>query len=234
MIITIDGPAASGKSCAARYLAEKLGYYYLYSGMLYRACAYILLKHGGYSKAQFAHIKAGVVSGLFNVQRIRYLYTVRDGEKVFFDEVEITPHLKTPVIDEASSLLGINKAIRNAVSLVQHAIGTHENIVADGRDMGTAIFPHAEIKFFLTASVEERARRWQASQEKCGRLFTVQEAQAILTERDQRDTIREHAPLAVAPDAIMIDNTYLSAEETCEQMEIVVKKHIKELHELRQ
>ncbi len=222
MIITIDGPAASGKSCTARCLAQKLGYYYLYSGMLYRACAYVLLKHGGYSKAQLAHIKPGIVSGLFNVHRIRYLYTARDGEKVFFDECDITPHLKTPAIDDASSLLGLNKAIRQAVSMVQHAIGTHENIVADGRDMGTVIFPHAEIKFFLTASVEERARRWQASQEKSERHFTLPEAHAILTERDQRDTIREHAPLAVAPDAIMIDNTFLSAQETCERMEALV------------
>lgn len=224
MIITIDGPAASGKSSVARCLAQKLGYYYLYSGMLYRACAYVLLKHGGYAKNQIAHLKPEIVSTFFNVIRIRYTYTPHHGEKIFFDDVDITHHLKTPLIDDASSMLSENPAIRHAIGIVQHAISTHSNIVADGRDMGTVVFPHAEIKFFLTASAEERARRWRVDQEKRGHQYSFTEAHALLSDRDQRDTIRAHAPLAVAPDAIMIDNTDLSSQETCARMEEVVRK----------
>jgi cytidylate kinase len=225
MIITIDGPAASGKSSAARCLAQKLGFYYLYSGLLYRACAYVLLKHG-HSKEQLAHIKPGIVSTLYNVERIRYVYNLRDGEQLFFDGTDITSHLKTSKIDDAASLLSANPFIRHAISMVQHAIGLQSNIVADGRDMGTVVFPHAEVKFFLTASVEARAMRWKTDQEKQGHSFTLEEVMAILSERDHRDTIREHSPLAVAKDAIMIDNTDMSAVETCKKMEDEVKKHI--------
>lgn len=227
MIITIDGPAASGKSSAARCLAQKLGFYYLYSGLLYRACAYVLLKQG-YTKEQLAHIEPGIVSTFYNVQRIRYSYTPRDGEKIFFDDVDITPFLKTPKIDDASSLLSANPFIRHAVATVQHAIGAQSNIVADGRDMGTVVFPHAEVKFFLTASVAARAMRWQQDQAKHGHQFTIEEATAILSERDQRDTIRNSSPLAVAADAIMIDNSMLSQQETCERMENEIKRFFAE------
>lgn len=223
MIITIDGPAASGKSSAARCLAQKLGFYYLYSGLLYRGCAYVLLKEG-FTKKEFARIDPGLVSTYYNVKRIRYLYTLNHGEQLFFDGNDITAHLKTPNIDEASSLLSANPFIRHAVSTVQHAIGLQSNVVADGRDMGTVVFPDAKIKFFLTASVEARAQRWQRAQEKQGHSFTLEEATVILTERDHRDTIRDYSPLAVANDAIMIDNTNLTAAETCQKMENEVKK----------
>lgn len=223
MIITIDGPAASGKSSAARCLAQKLGFYYLYSGLLYRGCAYVLLKEG-YTKEQLARIEPGIVSSVYNVQRIRYHYTQREGEKLFFDATDITPFLKTPKIDDASSLLSANPFIRQAISVVQHAIGLQSDIVADGRDMGTVVFPRAEVKFFLTASVEARAVRWQQDQANQGHQFTIEEATTILSERDQRDTIRDHSPLSVAPDAIMIDNTQLTAQETCLKMENVVKQ----------
>jgi len=223
MIITIDGPAASGKSSAARCVAQKLGFYYLYSGLLYRACAYVLLKEG-YTKKKFAHLNPTAVSTFYNVKRIRYLYSLNHGEQIFFDGRDITPYLKTPKVDEASSLLAENPAIREAIRLVQQEYSATSNIVADGRDMGTAVFPHADLKFFLTASVEVRAQRWQQDQTKRGNSFTLQEARELLIERDQRDTIREHSPLAVAPDAIMIDNTNLSAAETCKKIEEEIKK----------
>jgi CMP/dCMP kinase len=92
--------------------------------------------------------------------------------------------------------------------------------------MGTAVFPHANVKFFLTASVEARAQRWQHAQATVGNNFTIEEATAILTERDHRDTIREHSPLAVAQNAIMIDNTNMSAAETCQKIEDEVKRII--------
>lgn len=225
MIITIDGPSASGKSSVARCLAQKLGFYYLYSGLLYRACAYVLLKQG-YTREQLARIEPGVVSTFYNIHRIRYSYTPVTGEKIFFDDTDITLFLKTPKIDDASSLLSANPFIRHAVATVQHAIGTQSNIVADGRDMGTAVFPHAEVKFFLTASANVRARRWLQDQEKRGHVFTLEEAQAILNERDQRDTIRHSSPLAVASDAIMIDNSMLTQQETCEKMEKEVMRHM--------
>jgi CMP/dCMP kinase len=200
MIITIDGPAASGKSSASRCLARKLQYYYLYSGLLYRACAYVLAEYAEYTKNKL--------------------------EKVLFDGIDITPHLKSVRIDDYASLISVDGRIRNAVGVIQKKVSMDYSIVADGRDMGTVVFPRAEIKFFLTASVEVRAHRWQENQQQRGNRVTIQEAIEILTERDQRDTIRDSSPLAVAPDAIMIDNSDLSAAETCNRME----QHIRDYY----
>src|SRR5580658_2507016 len=150
MIITIDGPAASGKSSVARCLAKRLNYYYLYSGLLYRGCAYVLLKYGNYTKEQARTIKPGELSVFFNTQRIKYSYTHATGEQLFFDDHDITPHLKSAVVDDWSSLISADPAVRMAIGTVQHAIGATHNVVADGRDMGTVVFPEAELKFFLT------------------------------------------------------------------------------------
>lgn len=225
MIVTIDGPAASGKSSVARCLAQKLDYYYLYSGLLYRACAYVLAEYGGYTKTSFIDLRKEDVTALCNPDRIVYTYAHQTGERILFDRTDITAHLKSAVIDDYASLISIDLYVRQAVKVLQESIGAEHNIIADGRDMGTVVFPHAQVKFFLTASVEARAKRWQQDQQKRGNIVTYEQAVAILTERDHRDTIRDHSPLAVAPDAIMIDNTNLSAAETCALMEKIVREH---------
>jgi len=234
MIITIDGPSASGKSSLARSLAKRLFYYYLYSGLLYRGCAYVLMKYGNYSKHTIRGATPHDVSELCNSKRILYSYNYTDGERLFFDGADITRHLKTPLIDDCSSLISTVPAIREEVRIIQHMLAAQqENLIADGRDMGTIAFPHADVKFFLTASVEVRAERWRLDQEKRGNAVTHAQAVEQLSERDRRDTIRYYSPLAVAPDAIMIDNSALSAEQTCALCERYLERHAFTIIKLR-
>lgn len=226
IIITIDGPAASGKSSVSRCLARRLNYYYLYSGLLYRGCAYVLMKYGNYTKVQRRSIHPGELSDLFNNKRIKYTYDYEKGESLFFDGIDITPHLKSAKMDDYASMVSIEPDVRREVGIIQHAISVDHNIIADGRDMGTVMFPDATVKFFLTASVGVRAERWRLDQAKRGNNVTYDEAVAILSERDQRDTIRAHSPLEVAQDAIMVDNTTWSAEQTCNFMEQKIREKV--------
>lgn len=213
MIITIDGPVASGKSSLAQAVAEKLGLYYLCSGMLYRACAYILHRYAGYSEKKITHPTTEDVEQYCNQYRIRYLYTLR-GIQIFFDKHDITAHLKSETIDAYSSLISANKAVRIEVLRLQQIIAQGHDLIADGRDMGSVAFPNADYKFFVTASVDARAQRWQKDQAARGNIVTLEKAVLAVSERDERDTHRAHAPLIVPDGAIMIDNTDLVLEET--------------------
>lgn len=219
MIITIDGPASSGKSSVARLLAEKLGYYYYCSGLLYRACGYVLKYYAGCSKHRLETVSPEIVSLYCNVHRLVYKYTIIEGARIFFDQEDITIHLKTPEIDQCASMVSANNAVRIEIMTIQRYIADNNPMmVADGRDMGSVAFPQAEYKFFLTASVYERARRWHADQEKRGIVVTYDDALKALSERDQRDTVRAHAPLVVPADAITIDSTDMTLQQTVHAM----------------
>jgi cytidylate kinase len=228
MIITIDGPGASGKSSLAQAVAEKLSLYYLCSGMLYRACAYILHHYAGYSAEKIAHPTTEDVEQYCNQYRIRYVYTL-NGIQIFFDNHDITAHLKSATIDLYSSLISADKAVRIEVlqlqqAIAQEAIAQDRDLIADGRDMGSVAFPDADYKFFVTASVDARARRWQKDQAARGNVVSLEEAVLAISERDERDTHRAHAPLVVPDGAIMIDNTDLTLEKTEEQVLSYIKK----------
>jgi cytidylate kinase len=215
MIITIDGPAASGKSSIAQVVAQRRGMYYLCSGMLYRACAYILHHYAGYtSDKAMQHPHKGDIVRYCNIYRITYTYTLH-GVHILFDNHNITSFLKTPTIDHYASLFSAHPVVRAEILILQRAIAErHTELVADGRDMGSVAFPHAKYKFFLTASLEERAKRWQHAQKEQHNDVSLEEAMTAIAERDHRDTIRAHAPLTVPAGAITIDNTLLSLHET--------------------
>ena len=194
MIITIDGPAASGKSSIADELAKHLGLPCLHTGLLYRAIAYI---------------SANSVPSLQNLE-----YAYRDGKPIIlYNGTDITPHLSSTEIANATSALSAKPEIREL--LYQHFFkpyGEHKNFVTEGRDCGTVLYPHADVKIFLTASIEKRAERMLDDKNR----NTALREQAIsnLQKRDERDSTRAVAPLKPSPDAVIIDSSALTFEQT--------------------
>lgn len=225
MIITIDGPTASGKSSVARALADRLGMYHLNSGLLFRAYAYLMSM---YKKEQpdasfedaLAYVTRYIASG-----RLEYRYDAVNGAQLLCDGYDSTPYLKSPQIDQETSAMSMRPDIRSTVQKMQHMIAQTHDVVVDGRDAGSVVFPHADYKFFLTADVAVRAVRWQKDQERRGFCMTQQEAVAAISERDRRDQERTVAPLKIAHDAQLIDNSHLTFEETVQEfLKYVVKK----------
>lgn len=216
MIITLDGPAASGKSTIARLLARSLGYYYLYSGLIYRAYAYILLTEYDFTRADLTTITQDDITVI--TPDIRYAYTAQEGEKVFWRSIDITQHLTTAQISNAASIASTHAFVRNEINTLLQTIAAHHSIIADGRDMGSVVFKDADYKFYLTASLPVRAQRWMDSQLKLGNNYTLQQAHAIIQERDDRDMGRSCAPLHITADAQVIDSSALTIEQTLDKL----------------
>lgn len=223
MIITIDGPAASGKSTIARMAAEHLNFYYLNSGLLYRAVTYILIHHHKYTQQTLQSVTQKDVDECTDIKRIFYAYTPQEGSTVLYDNKDITGFLKDPQIDQSVSIISPQKLVREALSQLQRAIADNHDVVVEGRDVGSVVFPDADYKFFLTASLEVRAERWRNYQAKKGNLYSLEEVKELIEHRDLSDKTREISPLVVPAQAITIDNSDLTLEET--MLEIL--KHIK-------
>lgn len=217
MIITIDGPAASGKSTIGRMVADKLNLFYLYSGLLYRACAYILheqKKLKQYSeKATISREQAEVD---LKLHLLEYIYTSDHGIVIMYNNQQITEHLGKPEISSYASIISTQSSIRTLLTNMQRDLAQNKNIVADGRDCGTHVFPDAEIKFFLTASQDIRAIRLQKALASEGKKYTHDEVLKQIADRDFRDKSRAIAPLEPAHDALIVDNSLLTIAETFE------------------
>lgn len=218
MIITIDGPTASGKSTLARMLAHKLGYYYLYSGLMFRAVAYVLKYHYGYTETQFEHPRLEDITHLLDSKRFVYSYDNTHNERIFFDGVDITPHLKAGNMDQHASIVSRHEGVREQLMELQRAIARSNNVIIDGRDSGSVVFPYADYKFYVTASEQERARRWLKQQQSYGSTISLPEARAFIHERDERDTKRAIAPLVIPKGAYVIDTTYQTPQEAIAAM----------------
>ena len=184
MLIAIDGPAGAGKSTVARAVARALGWTYLDSGAMYRVVALAALR------------------GAPAPERIEL------GDRVISDGEDVTDAIRTPEVTEEASEVAADPAVRERLVAMQRELIAGGNFVAEGRDIGTVVAPNAEVKVFLTASADERARR-RAEQE--GR--PVAEVLAEQEARDERDESREHSPLRAAADAIDVDTTGLSIDE---------------------
>jgi cytidylate kinase len=210
MIITIDGPVASGKTSVARVVANRLGYTYLASGMLYRAVAYILVDRYFYDETKLRNPIATDIEII--TQHLIYENQV-EGPHVYYGPEDITLYLKTPTVDTSSSLLATTPYIHQVLLVLQRTIATGKNIVIESRDAGTTVFPDAQRKIFLTASNEERARRWQKDQESRGIVVSFERACQLISERDIRDTTRVVSPLVCPPDAYLIDSTNTSFDD---------------------
>jgi len=205
MVIAIDGPAGAGKSSVARAAAERLGFTYLDTGAMYRAVA-CRAEGDGADAAEVARTA-----------------TLELGERVRLDGEDVTERIREPWVSEAASRVAADPAVREALVAQQQRILGEGDWVAEGRDIGSVVAPGAEVKVFLTAAPEERARRRAAE------LGTDPETMIRdLAERDERDRTREHAPLAPAADAVPVDTTGLSLEEVVEQI-VTLATEAKEL-----
>lgn len=212
MIITIDGPTASGKSSVSRMLAGKLNAYYLYTGLLYRAVAYVLLREYGMALDSISKPDLKLVDTL--IEQFRYHYSAQNYEQIFYGTNDITPLLKNPIIDQAASLLSTHSGVRERLNQLQKKIALNKSIVIDGRDSGSVVFPNADFKFFLTASVQVRAERWHHQQIATGKHVAISDAVQEIATRDTRDSKRAHAPLIIPQSARVVDNSAMNISQT--------------------
>jgi CMP/dCMP kinase len=207
LIIAIDGPVGSGKSTVARGVAELLGYTYLDSGAMYRALALKAIRRG---------LSFSDAAALENFARETHIDLERgaDGQRVLLDGEDVTQTIRTAEVSQAASHVAIIPGVRQVLVDEQRRAGSRGGVVMEGRDIGTVVFPHAELKIFLDASVEVRAeRRWREHQQKGDGLLLVQVVEEV-RERDLRDRSRVASPLVRAKDAVLVDNTAMDADET--------------------
>ncbi len=225
MIITIDGPTASGKSSIAQKLAKKLSIYYLSTGFLYRAVSYILVREYNYQPHELT-VQALLDLELFlKSGDLLYTYDSENGPQIIFKAKNITTFLKLPEVDQWASLVSTNQKLRELLNSFQHELAKSQSLVIEGRDSGTVVFPHADHKFYVTAALPIRAQRWQHLQEKQQKKFSLDESILFISERDKRDITREHAPLRCATDAHLIDNSAKNIDETLELITAYLKNN---------
>ena len=146
----------------------------------------------------------------FDPQKFTYHYDTQMQEHISFEKQDITARLKEKYIDKLASIVSVNEIVRKKVTHIQRTLASNHNIVIDGRDVGSAVFPNAEIKFFVTASVKVRAQRWKKDQEKYGNHLSFEQAIVAITDRDDRDKNRIIAPLIIPENAIIIDTSDLT------------------------
>lgn len=220
MVITIDGPAGSGKSTAAKLLASRLGFFHLDTGAIYRSVAYLALKNSVpfNSEERLAKIASDM--------KIEFL---RDNEKnkVIVNGEDVTDKIRTPEISLGASDVGKLRKVRVALVDVQREFAKNNNIVAEGRDMGTVIFPEAEVKFYLDASIEVRAERRQKELAQKGIIKDLKEVIEEQRIRDEQDSKRDIAPLKPAEDAIILNTDRMNIDEVLEFLYSEVKKRWK-------
>jgi cytidylate kinase len=220
MIIAIDGPTASGKSTIARTLAHKLGFYFVSSGLFYRALAYVLSRDPHYMPEQVHRLSHQDIYTF--VHKLVYRYNASSGASIVYETEDITPYLKDKNMDYLSSIIATSAPVRHELMMFQRMLAQKKDIVMEGRDIGSVVFPNADVKFFITASEEERARRWQRDQAEKGNSYLLQECITIISDRDKRDRERVLCPLIVAPGAVVIDTTHLTKEETLQKMLVLI------------
>ncbi len=220
LIIAIDGPSGAGKSTLSRRLAATLGYINIDTGAMYRAVALAALRTG---------TDPGDEEALERLCARLHIGFVRSekGERVLLEDEDVSSAIRTPEISLLTSRISAVAAVRRDLVRRQRDMGEEGGVVLEGRDIGTVVFPHAEVKFFLSASARERGRRRFEELQAKGVDVDLEQTIAEVEARDAADTAREHAPLLQAPDAVVIDSTNLDIEEVLEKMlEIVESRRV--------
>ncbi|MHC4472015.1 MAG: (d)CMP kinase [Planctomycetota bacterium] len=202
VVIAIDGPSGSGKSTVARLLAMRIGFRFLDSGSMYRAVSLLALREGVGPEEE---ARLGELAGACRIELL--------GETVKLDGEDVSREIRSPEVTRFVSRVAAVRAVRASMVAKQRAAHPGEGLVAEGRDIGSVVFPDADLKVFLTARPEERARR-RALETGRG----LEEVLAEQKERDARDAGRRHSPLVRAPDAVELDTTGLSIEEVTDRL----------------
>jgi cytidylate kinase len=211
LIIAIDGPSAAGKSTLAKRLAKELGFTYLDTGAMYRALALKVLRE---------EIDIGNDAMLTElIGRTAIDLLGKDGElHVLLDGEDVSELIRTPEVSQMASKVSALKTVRQWMLVLQRALGQRGRVVAEGRDIGTVVFPDAEVKIYLDASAQERARRRVEELRRAGRQVGLDETLREMVERDKRDSERDLAPLCRAADAVAIDSSALDAEALAQKV----------------
>ena len=216
LIIAIDGPSGAGKSTVGRSLAKRLGYVYIDTGAMYRAVA-LKAREGAIDTADQERLSRWVMS-----LRITFLFENGDS-RIFCDGEDVTESIRSPEISLSASEISKMKGVREALVQMQKEMGKRGGVVLEGRDIGTVVFPDAEVKFYLDADPQERARRRFEELVKKGIPARFEETLEEVLRRDHNDMSRSISPLVKAGDAVLIDSTRLSLDEVVEKMVRVIQ-----------
>lgn len=216
-IVAIDGPSGAGKSTLSKLLARALGYTNIDTGAMYRAVALA---------ARRRRIELADEPALARLCRQIHIGFSRDGgeERVLLDDEDVSEAIRTPENSLATSRVSAHPAVRQAMLGLQRAMGEKGGVVLEGRDIGTVVFPEAEVKFFLLATARERGRRRFEELRAKGLQVNLEQTIAEVEARDAADTARTHAPLLQAADAVAIDTTRMGIEEVLEAMLATVRE----------
>lgn len=217
IIIAIDGPAGAGKSTIARRVAAKLGFIYIDSGAMYRALGLWALR-------------AGVP--LEDAQRLEQLAAAAQiefepgGARVLLNGEDVTDAIRTPEVASAASIVSVYGGVRRALVAQQRRIGAEASVVMEGRDIGTVVFPEADVKIYLDAAPEARVQRRLREMDERGQTQAAEQVAAEIQQRDRRDRQRAEAPLVQAPDAVYLDTTHMTIEEVEQAVLKLIRERI--------
>ena len=217
--IAIDGYSSCGKSTLARALAQKLNYNYIDTGAMYRAVTFYALKHGWIDERQEINSEA-LLNALPNID-VEFIFNpITHHSDVFLNGENVERDVRTMAVSSLVSKVSAIKEVREKMVALQRQMGKRKAVVMDGRDIGTHVFPKAELKLFMIADPDVRAKRRQDEFSSKGQYFSLDEVEMSLLKRDMADMNREESPLTQADDAIILDNSDLTREE---QLEYVLK-----------
>lgn len=214
-IIAIDGPAGAGKSTIAQTVADRLGYLYIDTGAMYRAVAWKVIEN---AIPLADHSKIVALAKRLELHFAR----IDSVQHIFADDEDLTDAIRTPEATRLSSPVSAISGVRKKLVDIQRKMGEEGGIVMEGRDIGTVVFPNAEVKIFLTASASERARRRALQLREQGIEADIEQIAEEIRERDLRDSSRSHAPLKQAPDAMLLETDSKTIEQVIDE---VIKVH---------
>ena len=209
--IAIDGPAGAGKSTVAKAVAKELGYIYIDTGAMYRAFALYLINNNVDVNDEFAISKV--------IDKIDISLTYKDGvQHIFLNGEDVSDKIRTPLIGNGASSCSVHKNVREKLVLIQQELAKTVSVVMDGRDIASVILPKANLKIYLTASVEVRAKRRIIDYNNSGIKKTIEDVIKEIEERDYRDTHRDNSPLIQVEDAILIDTSDMTIDEVIDKV----------------
>jgi cytidylate kinase len=217
LIIAIDGPSAAGKTSAARTLAKRLGYIYLDSGALYRAIAW-KVSQSGIEPKEYSRL-----AELLSKTEIR-VKALGDDFRVWVDDLDVTQQLRAPAISRLASQVSSVPAVRGKLLQVQRQLGGQGGVVVEGRDIGTVVFPEADLKFYLDAALQVRGDRRYQELKAMGHAVEKEDVLEEVKIRDEKDSEREIAPLRKAKDAVVLDSTRMTLDQVVDRMMAEVQR----------
>lgn len=218
--VAIDGPAGAGKSTIAKQLAKLLACVYVDTGAMYRSVAYYCLTHDIDIQDEAS------VSEILSHIHIELEYNQKEGQRILLNGKDVSEAIRTEAVSAAASIVATYQAVRHQLVSMQQAMTKSTSLIMDGRDIGTTVLPHATLKIFLTASVEERAKRRQKEYEEKKVECDLEALKKEISKRDKQDMERTISPLKKAEDAIEIDTTFLTIDEIVTKIKVLLQERI--------